>query len=145
MTQATLSAAAQASLAIWHRMIATHSMSDLDSIVADDVVFHSPVAHTPYPGRVALRMVLESVNQVFQDFRYHRTFVSDDGRSVVLEFSAKVDGKSVKAIDMIRFNDAGKIDDFEVMVRPKSGLDALAAAMGARLASQKSALQGASA
>ncbi len=61
------------------------------------------------------------------------------------DFSATVDGKSVKAIDMIRFNDAGKIDDFEVMVRPKSGLDALAAAMGARLASQKSVLQGASA
>ncbi|MGO4331900.1 nuclear transport factor 2 family protein [Cupriavidus sp. 2TAF22] len=124
-------------------MIATHSMAELDSIVADDVVFHSPVAHTPYPGRVALRMVLETVNQVFQDFRYHRCFVSDDGHSVVLEFSAKVDGKSVKAIDMIRFNADGKIDDFEVMVRPKSGLDALAAAMGARLASQKAALQGA--
>ncbi|WP_370552888.1 nuclear transport factor 2 family protein [Cupriavidus basilensis] len=143
LTQATLSAAAQASLAIWHRMIATHSMDELDGIVADEVVFHSPVAHTPYPGRAALRMVLETVNQVFQDFRYHRGFVGDDGRSVVLEFSARVDGKAVKAIDMIRFDANGRIDDFEVMVRPKSGLDALAAAMGARLAGQTSVLHGA--
>ncbi|AMR80468.1 nuclear transport factor 2 family protein [Cupriavidus nantongensis] len=142
MTNALLPAA-QASLDAWHQMIATHSMAGLDAIVADDVVFRSPVAHTPYPGRAAIALVLTTVNQVFQDFRYHRSFVSGDGHSVVLEFSASVDGKALKGIDMIRFDDAGRIAEFEVMVRPRSGLEALAAAMAARLASQKHLLTGA--
>ncbi len=135
--------AAQRSLEIWHEMIATHTMDRLDGIVADDVVFRSPVAHTPYPGRAAIALVLTTVNEVFQDFRYHRSFVSDDGHSVVLEFSANVDGKALKGIDMIRFDAAGKIAEFEVMVRPKSGLEALGAAMAARLASRKDVLTGA--
>ncbi len=72
--------------------------------------------------------------QVFKDFTYHRTLVSDDGLNVVLEFSATVGDKQLKGIDMIRFDEDGKIVDFEVMVRPMSGLQALGAEMGARLA-----------
>ncbi len=102
-----------------------------------------PVAHLPYPGRAAIVLVLTTVNQVFQEFRYHRSFVSEDGHSVVLEFSAQVDGKQLKGIDMIRFDAQGKIAEFEVMIRPLSGLQALGAAMGARLASQKQVLTGA--
>jgi len=143
VTTTQLIPAAQASLDTWHQLIATNSMAGLDAIVADEVVFRSPVAHTPYPGRAAIALVLTTVNQVFRDFRYHRSFVSEDGHSVVLEFSATVDGKALKGIDMIRFNDAGQIAEFEVMVRPRSGLEALAAAMGARLASQKDVLTGA--
>jgi hypothetical protein len=140
---ASLIPAAQPSLAAWHEMIATHSMAGLDAIVADEVVFRSPVAHTPYPGRAAIALVLTTVNEVFRDFRYHRSFVSEDGHSIVLEFSASVDGKALKGIDMIRFDDQGKIVEFEVMVRPRTGLDALGAAMAARLASQKDVLTGA--
>lgn len=142
MNPVSLIPAAQRSLDLWHEMLATHSMARLDSIVADEVVFRSPVAHTPYPGRAAIALVLTTVNEVFQDFRYHRRFVSEDGHSVVLEFSANVDGKALKGIDMIRFDDAGKIAEFEVMVRPKSGLEALGAAMAARLASRKDVLTG---
>ncbi|WER49754.1 nuclear transport factor 2 family protein [Cupriavidus sp. WKF15] len=130
-------------LAAWHEMLATHAFERLGDIMADDVVFRSPVAHTPYPGRDAIVLVLTTVNQVFQDFRYYRSFVSEDGHSVVLEFSANVDGKQLKGIDMIRFDAAGKIAEFEVMIRPLSGLQALGAAMGARLASQKQVLTGA--
>lgn len=143
MKPASLIPAAQPSLAAWHEMIATHSMAGLDAIVADEVVFRSPVAHTPYPGRAAIALVLTTVNEVFRDFRYHRSFVSEDGHSIVLEFSASVDGKALKGIDMIRFDDQGKIVEFEVMVRPRTGLDALGAAMAARLASQKDVLTGA--
>ena len=71
--------------------------------------------------------------QVFKDFTYHRSFVSDDGLDVVLEFSATVNGKSLKGIDMIRFGADGLIRDFEVMIRPMSGLQALGAEMGARV------------
>ncbi|HQV91581.1 MAG TPA: nuclear transport factor 2 family protein, partial [Phycicoccus sp.] len=94
----------------------------------------SPVAHKPYPGADAAQLILSTVIQVFEDFTYHRTFVTDDSRSVVLEFSANVSGRQLKGIDMIRIDDDGKIVDFEVMVRPRSGLDALAAQMGERLA-----------
>jgi hypothetical protein len=126
--------AAAQSLQTWHRMQQTNAMDQLDTILSDEVVFRSPVAHTPYPGREAIKLVLKTVNTVFENFRYHRSFVTGDGHSVVLEFSAEIAGKSLKGIDMIRFDDAGKIAEFEVMVRPASGLQALAAAMGAKLA-----------
>lgn len=142
MRNLSLAPAAAQSLDTWHTMIATHDMGALDTIVADDVVFRSPVAHTPYPGRAAIGLVLRTVNEVFQDFRYHRSFVGDDGQSVVLEFSANVDGKALKGIDMIRFDTTGRIVEFEVMVRPLSGLQALGAAMGARLGDQKQVLRG---
>jgi hypothetical protein len=74
------------------------------------------------------------VIQIFENFTYHREFYTDDEQSVVLEFSANVAEKKLKGIDMIRFNEAGKIVDFEVMIRPKSGLEALAAQMGQRMA-----------
>lgn len=129
----TLNAPAQATLDAWHVILDSGDMDDLDRLFADDVVFRSPVAHTPYPGRTATTLVLRTVNTVFEDFQYHRSFATDDGASVVLEFSANVSGKALKGIDMIRFNADGKIVEFEVMVRPATGLQALGAAMGAKL------------
>ena len=70
--------------------------------------------------------------QAFSDFRYHRTFIGGE-RDVVLEFSAKVGDRDLKGIDMIRFDEAGRIVDFEVMVRPASGLQALGAEMARRM------------
>lgn len=71
-----------------------------------------------------------------QDFTYYRQFVTDDGKSVVLEFSATIGDKALKGIDMIRFDDEGRIVEFEVMIRPFNALQALGAEMGARLAQQ---------
>lgn len=82
--------------------------------------------------------ILTNVIQVFENFTYHREFYTEDGANVVLEFSADVSGKSLKGIDMIRFNAQGKIIDFEVMIRPMSGLAALAEQMGARFAKYQS-------
>ncbi|MGH8354209.1 MAG: nuclear transport factor 2 family protein, partial [Pseudomonas sp.] len=72
--------------------------------------------------------------KVFEDFRYHRQLVSADGLNLVLEFSARVGERELKGIDMIRFDEDGKIVDFEVMIRPMSGLQALGEEMGRRLA-----------
>ena len=119
----------------WHQMIKTGDMSSLNELLADDVVFRSPVAYKPYEGKHVVFFILTNVIQVFQDFTYHREFYSEDGENAVLEFSANVSGKSLKGIDMIRFNEHGQIIDFEVMIRPKSGLEALAAQMGQRMAS----------
>ena len=122
------------SLEKWHHMIQAGNLSDLNDLLANEVVFRSPVAHKPYEGRQVVFFILSNVIQVFQDFTYHREFFTEDGENVVLEFSANVSGKSLKGIDMIRFNENGQIVDFEVMIRPKSGLDALAAQMGQRMA-----------
>ena len=122
------------SLEKWHQMIQTGDMSALNELLADDVVFRSPVAYKPYEGKHVVFFILTNVIQVFQDFTYHREFYTEDGENVVLEFSANVSGKSLKGIDMIRFNEQGQIVDFEVMIRPKSGLEALAVQMGQRMA-----------
>ena len=122
-----------ASLAIWHDGIKRLDLSRLPEIVHPDAVFRSPMAHTAYGPAPALIMVLGTVIQVFENFTYHREFASDDGLSVVLEFSANVGDKKLKGIDMIQFDTSGKITDFEVMVRPFSGLQALGTEMGKRL------------
>lgn len=137
-----LSEAARHTLATWHDLLERNAMEELDPLLSDKIVFRSPVAHTPYPGKTAIKLVLKTVNTVFEDFRYHRTFVSDDGQSIVLEFSATVNGKALKGIDMLRLDAHGKIEEFEVMVRPMSGLQALAAEMGARLAASNGVLTG---
>ncbi|MCR4530591.1 nuclear transport factor 2 family protein [Acinetobacter venetianus] len=122
------------SLEQWHEMIKTRDLTNLNDLLAEDVVFRSPVAYKPYEGKHVVLFILTNVIQVFQDFTYHREFYTEDGENVVLEFSANVSGKSLKGIDMIRFNEQGKIIDFEVMIRPMSGLAALAEKMGARFA-----------
>ena len=118
----------------WHDMVTTRDMSILNELLAEDVVFRSPVAFNPYPGKQVVFFILSNVIQVFENFTYHREFFTEDGLSVVLEFSANVGEKKLKGIDMIRFNEQGQIVDFEVMIRPKSGLEALAVQKGQRMA-----------
>jgi hypothetical protein len=118
---------------LWHKMIETRDMSILNELLSDEVVFKSPVAYSPYPTKPVVYFILTNVIQIFENFEYHREFYTDDGLSVVLEFSANIGEKKLKGIDMIRFNENGQIVDFEVMIRPKSGLEALAALMGKRM------------
>ena len=118
----------------WHQMIKTGDMSSLNELLADDVVFRSPVAYKPYEGKHVVFFIFTYVILVFEYFNYHGVFFTEDGENVVVEFSANVSGKLLKGIDMIRFNEQGKIIDFEVMIRPMSGLAALAEQMGARFA-----------
>lgn len=125
-----LNPAAAKSLAKWHDMIAKLDLSDLESIVAEDALFRSPVANNPYPGQKAVCIVLRGAMKVFQDFVYHREFVSG-GRDVCLEFAARVGDKTLKGVDLIKFGEDGKIAEFEVMVRPGTGVMALGEAMKA--------------
>lgn len=122
------------SIARWHEMLATRDMSILNELLAEDIVFRSPVAFNPYSGKQIVFFILSNVIQIFENFTYHRELYSEDGLSVVLEFSANIGEKKLKGIDMIRLNEAGKMVDFEVMIRPKSGLEALATIMGERIA-----------
>ena len=124
----------QQSIARWHEMLANRDMSILNELLADDMVFRSPVAFNPYSGKLVVFFILTNVIQIFENFTYHREFYTEDGLNVVLEFSANIGDKKLKGIDMIRFNEEGQMVDFEVMIRPKSGIEALATLMGQRMA-----------
>ncbi|WP_339450093.1 nuclear transport factor 2 family protein [Pseudomonas sp. EA_5y_Pfl2_R50] len=133
MTELNLQANAAESLNRWHDMIRTGNLGALPDLLDPEAVFRSPMAHTPYPGAPVVSMILNTVFGVFEDFKYHRELATADGLNVILEFSAKVGSKELKGIDMIRFDERGKIVEFEVMVRPLSGLQALGEEMGRRL------------
>jgi hypothetical protein len=128
----SLSPATQKSLAQWYAMIAKDDLSNLASIVAEKAIFRSPMAYPPYPTRDVVCLVLQTAASVFEDFVYHREFVAGPN-DVVLEFSARVGSKQLKGVDIIRFDEAGRIAEFEVMVRPANALMALGHAMGARI------------
>ena len=142
MTHTDLASNVSTSLAKWHDMVARRDLSGVGAIVHADATFRSPMAFKPYHSSQAVALILQTVMTVFEDFQYHRTLVSADGRSVVLEFSARVGDKNLKGIDLIAFDADGKIVDFEVMVRPFNGLQALGAEMGARLAAYLPAFKG---
>ncbi|AOI39275.1 nuclear transport factor 2 family protein [Burkholderia oklahomensis] len=125
--------AVRPSLERWHAMVAARDMTGLADIADPNAVFRSPVAHSAYAGAPALVLAIGTVVKVFDDFAYHRQLATDDGLNVVLEFSARVGDRQLKGVDLIRFDEHGKIVEFEVMVRPASGLQALGAEMAARI------------
>jgi uncharacterized protein YceH (UPF0502 family) len=95
--------------------------------LARDVTFHSPAVHRPYEGRLATATVLRAVGRVFEDFRYVDVF--DEGDRAMLLFEARVGDRDLQGIDLLRFDEEGLITDFTVMIRPLSGLTALAERM----------------
>jgi ketosteroid isomerase-like protein len=110
--------------------IDARDLAVVDAMLADDVVFRSPVAHRPYPGKAITAAILRAVVEVFEDFRYVREI--QDGADHVLVFEAKVEGLDVTGADFLRYDEDGKIVDFMVMVRPLRAAEALARQMGAR-------------
>ncbi|MFI2636041.1 nuclear transport factor 2 family protein [Streptomyces collinus] len=106
---------------------------DLDAAVAllsPDVVFTSPVVFKPYAGKAITAAILRAVSEVFQDFRYMREINDVNGRDHALVFTARVGDREINGCDFIHLDENGLIDEFTVMVRPLSGAQALAAAMG---------------
>jgi hypothetical protein len=104
----------------------------IEALLAENVVFTSPVAFKPYPGKAMTAAILRGVLRVFEDFHYVREIAGADGRDHALVFTATVNGKQVNGCDFLHFDEGGLIDDFMVMVRPLSGANALAEAMGAQ-------------
>lgn len=100
----------------------------IEALLAENVVFTSPVAFHPYPGKAITAAILRAVMRVFEDFHYVREI--GEGRDHALLFEATVDGKSLGGCDFIHLDADGKIDELTVMVRPLSAATALAARMG---------------
>jgi SnoaL-like domain len=104
------------------------------ALLADDVVFLSPVVFRPYKGRDAVAVILRAVFQVFEDFRYEAEIGSPDEPDHALLFRARVGQREVHGCDFLHTGDDGLIGQLTVMVRPLSGALALAEAMQAKLA-----------
>ncbi|WP_055525759.1 nuclear transport factor 2 family protein [Streptomyces graminilatus] len=107
---------------------------DLDAVeklLAENVVFTSPVAFRPYPGRAITAAILRGVSRVFEDFQYEREIGTPDGSDHALVFTARVGGREIQGCDLLHLDEDGLIDELTVMVRPLSAAQELSAAMGA--------------
>ena len=120
-------------LAAWHHIVREGNGSGIAALLADDVVFHSPVVHTPQVGKRITTHYLMAAVQVFFNptFRYVREVVGE--RDAVLEFETTVDGILVNGVDMVSWNDDGLITSFKVMVRPLKAIQLIHEKMAAML------------
>lgn len=129
-----MSSAARAGVAAWHDYMKSGGDADLLSAqLADNAVFHSPVVHSPQEGKAKVMLYLLSAAKVLgnDSFSYVREVV--EGHDALLEFTCEIDGILINGIDLIRFNDDGKIIDFKVMVRPVKAVNKLWEMMAAQL------------
>jgi len=120
-------------IAAWHKIIKTKDAAGLDNILADNVVFHSPIVHTPQEGKPITKLYLTAALYVFNNdsFKYLREVIS--GNNAVLEFTTVIEGITVNGVDMITWDADGKITDFKVMVRPLKAINLIHRMMGEML------------
>ena len=106
----------------WHKIVKERDISGIHNLLADEVVMHSPVVHTPVQGKKMVTMYLHAAFHTFLKDSFHYVRTLDNGPDHVLEFEVEIDGLHVNGVDMIKFNDEGKIIDFKVMIRPSNSL-----------------------
>ncbi|WP_169544204.1 nuclear transport factor 2 family protein [Sneathiella aquimaris] len=118
----------------WHELLKTKDVAGLDAILHDDVVFHSPVVHTPQKGKQITTLYLAAAFNVLNgdDFKYLREVIG--GQEAVLEFQTVIDGITLNGVDMISCDENGLITDFKVMVRPLKAVNLIHQKMGEMLA-----------
>jgi hypothetical protein len=124
-------------LETWHRLVRTQDPSGLDALLADDAVFHSPVVHTPQRGKKLAAWYLSAAFHVFFNptFRYVREIVG--ASDAMLEFETEIDGVLVNGVDLIKWNSAGQITEFKVMLRPLKAINLIHQRMAAMLQSSR--------
>jgi len=117
----------------WHRLVKERDVKGLDGLLAEDAVFYSPVVHTPQVGKAITKKYLTAAFHVFfnETFRYVRELI--DTRDAVLEFQVELEGITVNGVDMIKWNDDGKITEFKVMLRPLKAVNLIHQKMAAML------------
>ena len=124
-------------IAAWHKLMETKDAAGLDIILADDVVFYSPVVHTPQAGKPITTLYLTAALYVFNNgsFKYLREIIS--GNNAVLEFTTVIDGITVNGVDMITWGADGRITEFKVMIRPLKAINLIHRMMGGMLEKMK--------
>jgi ketosteroid isomerase-like protein len=127
-------------LARWHDAILRRDVSVLDTLLADDVVFRSPVVHTPQMGKAITMKYLAAAMQVLvaENFRYTREIVG--ANDAALEFLVEIDGISVHGVDLLHWNERAQLTEITVMLRPLKGVQTVQSHMAAML--QSAALGG---
>lgn len=120
-------------LTTWHHIVRTRDASGLGELLADDVVFYSPVVHTPQVGKAITTMYLSAAVQVFgnESFRYVREIVGES--DAVLEFETEIEGIVINGVDLIKWNENGQIIEFKVMIRPLKAVNLIHQKMGEML------------
>lgn len=120
-------------ITLWHHLVQSHDPQGLDALLADDAVFHSPVVHTPQVGKAITKAYLAAAFKVFfnESFRYVRELQGE--RDAMLEFQVQIDGIGVNGVDLIKWNDAGQIVEFKVMLRPLKAVNLIHQKMAAML------------
>ena len=120
-------------VAAWNKLLETKDAAGLDDILADNVVFHSPIVHTPQEGKPITKLYLTAALYVFNNgsFKYSRKIIS--GNNAVLEFTTTIDGITVNGVDMITWGADGRITDFKVMIRPLKAINLIHKMMGEML------------
>ena len=127
-----------AGLARWHEyMQGGADPAVLSDLLADDVVFHSPVVHTPQTGKPIVMAYLVAASHVLGNDSFHYVRELVDGDEMMLEFVTELDSITINGVDIIRFNDAGQITDFKVMVRPLKAINKVWEMMASQLAAAK--------
>lgn len=121
----------------WHAHLTGESAEGLDGLLADDVVFYSPIVYTPQRGKDITTIYLTAAKQTLGagDFRYTKQVTAGD--TAVLEFETTLDGKYVNGVDIIRCDDSGRIVEFRVMIRPLQAVNAVHEQMRAMLESMQ--------
>lgn len=117
-------------IARWHGIVAARDAAGLEALLDETVVFHSPVVHTPQRGKQIATMYLAAALSVLASpaFRYLREIVGES--DAMLEFETEIDGVHINGVDIIRWNEAGQIVDFKVMLRPLKAIAAVQQRMG---------------
>ena len=117
----------------WHQVVRSRDTKALQALLDDSVVFHSPVVHTPQVGKAIAVQYLAAAFRVFfnESFRYVREVAGE--HDAMLEFQVEIDGIVVNGVDMIRWNDEGRIVDFKVMIRPLKAIELIHRKMAAML------------
>ena len=125
--------AAPPTITAWHAYMQQADPALLDALLADDVVFESPVVHTPQAGKAKTTGYLLAAAQVLGNpsFRYLNEWYADG--SAILEFACEIDGITINGVDMIWWREDGRITRFKVMVRPLKAINLLHQMMGAEL------------
>ena len=119
----------------WHQGLESKDSNFLDEILDDSCVFTSPIVFKPIEGKEMSKLYLMGAGQTFdmRRFKYVRELV--DGLDTVLEFETYIDDISVNGVDIIRWNEEGRITDFKVMIRPLQAINALQKKMSEALES----------
>tara|TARA_B100001059_G_scaffold128546_2_gene128431 strand:+ start:6755 stop:7150 length:396 start_codon:yes stop_codon:yes gene_type:complete len=102
----------------WHEVVNSDDLDSLDNLIAEGAVFSSPVVFTPMEGKEITMMYLHAAGQSFNMEKFKYTKEIHDGMNSVLEFETYIDDISVNGVDMIEWNEDGKISNFKVMIRP---------------------------